>query len=209
MLLAASLFAVSVNAQFSYHYYLQLLPPLALLAAPFFASIGDRPPARFLLLRPPYLQRWILTTAFVFLVVDAIELVVHSPLSDAAVFVRAHSVPDDRIFVWGQGDRQTGMYLDADRLPASRYIATFPLTGHVFATPNAPVDPSANSRPEAWEHLQADFAAHPPRFIIDTDWAPGSAKYPIAEYPVMRAYLSNHYRDVFHAGDGIVYERRE
>ena len=34
VLLAVSLFGVGVNGQFLFHYYLQLLPPLCLLAAP-------------------------------------------------------------------------------------------------------------------------------------------------------------------------------
>jgi hypothetical protein len=210
MLLAVSVLAVSFTAQFTYHYYLQLLPALALVAAPFFATNSAEPIARCALLRAPYLHRWLAVTAVVFLVVDAIELVVHSPLSEAARYVRDHSTPEDRMFVWGQGGRQTGMYLDADRLAASRYIATFPLTGHVFATPDAPVDPSVRPpNPEVWENLQHDFAAHPPRFIIDTDWIRGKAKYPIAAYPIMRAYLEDHYREVFRARDGIVYERAE
>ena len=39
-----------------------------------------------------------------------------------------HSAFDDRIFVWGQSE---GIYLDAHRRPACRYITTFPLTGYV------------------------------------------------------------------------------
>ncbi len=55
-----------------------------------------------------------------------------------------HSSEQDRIFVWGQTTR---IYVDAHRRPASRYIATFPLTGLIFGAPRpAAGEPPVDTR---------------------------------------------------------------
>src|SRR5579862_359082 len=159
MFLLVSIIGVGSNGQFDFHYFLLLLPWLALLGAPFIVVDVDQLSERLPMLRPRQLAAWLALTAVVFLVVDTIGLWRQRAVSVAANYVAAHTAIDDRIFVWGQGDRQTGMYLDADRRPASRHIATFSLTGHF----------SGRVRPDAWETLQQDFSAHPPRYIIDTD----------------------------------------
>jgi hypothetical protein len=109
--------------------------------------------------------------------------------------------------MWGQN---TPMYLDAERRAATRYIATFPLTGYVFGSPHSwdpAYDTSDRILPGAWQQLQEDFARHPPRYIIDTDAARAVARYPIAKFPVLRDLLARHYRMVYRAVDGVVYLR--
>jgi hypothetical protein len=131
----------------------------------------------------------------------------HRALSVAATYVREHSEPADRIFVWGQGTRYTGMYLDADRLPATRFIASFPLTGHVFGLGDPDGTASLRVPPERWQELREDLTRHPPKYIIDTDGVGVPARYPIARYPILREYLAASYVVVFRAPDGVVYER--
>jgi hypothetical protein len=150
---------------------------------------------------------WLVLTACAFVVVDTIGVVQHSAPGKSALYIRSHSDPNDRIFVWGQGVRFTGLYLDAERRPASRYIASFPLTGHIFGIWNPALDTRYRIVPGAWDSLRADFEAHPPRFIIDTDGLQQEATYPIARYPYLRDYLRQHYRVVYQARDGIVFER--
>jgi 4-amino-4-deoxy-L-arabinose transferase-like glycosyltransferase len=208
LLLGVSVIGVSINGQFLYHYFLQLLPPLALLAAPTFAAAwagestgGIRLPPR------PWLPRWLGVSALIFLMVDSIGVMKHSALSTAASYVREHSDATDRIFVWGQGTRHTGMYLDSDRLPASRFIASFPLTGHIFGLGDPGEAAALRVPPQRWQELRDDFARHPPRYIIDTDGMGGPPRYPIARYPVLQEYLAASYREVHRAPDGIVYGR--
>jgi len=102
------------------------------------------------------------------------------------------------------------MYLDARRRPATRYIASFPLTGHIFGSPVS-WDPNYDTTdrivPGAWDNLRQDFERHPPRYVIDTDAVRKTPVYRIAKYPFLRDYLANGYREVFRAGDGVVYER--
>lgn len=208
LLLGVSLLGVSINGQFLYHYFLQLLPPLALLAAPAFAAAwAGEPTGRFGLPGRPWLGRWLGVSTLIFLVVDSVGVMKHSALSVAATYVREHSEAADRIFVWGQGTRHTGMYLDADRLPATRFIASFPLTGHIFGLGDPDGTASLRVPPERWQELREDLARHPPKYIIDTDGAGGPPRYPIGRYPILRDYLAASYRVVYRAPDGVVYER--
>lgn len=209
VLLLVSMIGVAINAQFLYHYYLQLIPPLALLAAPVFAAVArGEMRSRINFLSATRLIGWVGATALGFLLVDTIGIAKHRSPAIAAVYVLRHSATSDRIFVWGQGVRQTGMYLDAQRLPASRFIANFPLTGHVFGIWDPNFDSSNRVSPAAWQDLLADFARHPPRYIIDTDAASARPIYPIAHYPVLRDYLAANFREAYRAPDGVVYERR-
>ena len=99
------------------------------------------------------------------------------PAAEAAVYVRDHSAPEDRIFVWGQGDRQT----DVSRRRSAGGVA---LHRHLSAHRPRLRDArhagrsAARSNPEAWANLHAISAAHPPRFIIDTDWTPATRSIP-------------------------------
>ena len=211
LLLGASVIGVSANGQFLYHYYLQLILPLALLAAPMVQAIlvGQRS-FTLPLLRPRVLGGWLVLSAVGFLVADTIGLSRNRALSPSALYVRAHSMLDDRIFVWGQGTRLTGMYLDAERRPATRYIASFPLTGHIFGSPvswDPNFDTSDRIVPGSWENLRQDFERHPPRYIIDTDAVREQPVYMMSKYPFLRDYIGQGFREVFRAGDGVVYER--
>jgi 4-amino-4-deoxy-L-arabinose transferase-like glycosyltransferase len=208
LLLGVSLVGVAASGQFLYHYFLQLLPPLVLLAAPVCAEVWrGRTRGRLGLPSRPVLGTWLVLSAMVFLVVDAIGVARHRQPGAAAVYVRQHSNPNDRLFVWGQGDRFTGLYLEAERRPATRYIASYPLTGHIFGIWDPRLDTSSRIVPGAWDTLRADFARHPPRYIIDTDGIFQRPTYPIARYPYLRDYLREHYRLVYRASDGVVFER--
>jgi hypothetical protein len=92
-------------------------------------------------------------------------------------------------------------------LPASRYIATFPLTGYIFGGPLPGVSTHDRIIPGAWHNLAADFRRHPPQFIIDTQSSPGDA-YPIRDFPYMARLLARDYQLVAVFADGAVYRRR-
>lgn len=210
LLLLVSLVGVSASGQFLYHYFLQLLPPLVLLAAPVFAEAGRSTwSRRWLLPSRPVLLTWLVLSSIVFLVVNSLGVANHDEPGSAAVYVRDHSEPSDRLFVWGQGDRFTGFYLDSGLRPAARYIASYPLTGHIFGIWNPRLDTSHRIVPGAWDSLQVDFERHPPRYVIDTDGLLQPPTYPIAKYPFLRDYLARHYREVHRAVDGVVFERVE
>src|ERR1051326_6242466 len=129
-LLAASAIGVAAGARFYEHYYIQLIPPLALLAAPQFAQLWRwEAKSPLWLLRPPVICAWLALTIVAFSIEHWRELASQRELSESGRYLLEHSAPTDRIFVWGQAPK---IYLDARRRPASRYITTFPLTGYIF-----------------------------------------------------------------------------
>lgn len=207
-LFGGGLIGVAATGQFLYHYFLQLVPILALVAAPIFAErwrgTGNTP---HLLPGRATLTPWLAASAVVFLAVDTVGVARHDEPGAAATYVREHSDSTDRLFVWGQGDKYTGYYLDADRRPASRYIATYPLTGHIFGVWDPAVDTRGRILAGSWDSLQVDFDRHPPRFIINTDGITEPAAYPIEHYAFLQGYLTQHYKEVYRASDGIVYAR--
>ena len=155
-----------------------------------------------------FLARWIGITALLFPVVDTIGLARNRGPHKTALYVRQHSSENDRFFMWGQGTAQTGLYLDARRRPASRYIASFPLNGLIFGLLDAKHDTRYRIVPGAWDNLRADFARHPPKFIIDCHVVRDGPFYKIRDYDYLRELLDQEFREVFRAEDGVVYERQ-
>ena len=209
MFLAAACVGVAINGQFLPHYFLQLMPPLVLLAAPVCATVWTSAvPGSAGPVRRAWMTSWIVLTTLTLFPIDTIGLARNRGLSEAGRYVQAHSQAEDRIFVWGQSDRAVGMYLDAARLPASRFLASYPLTGHIFSSDDSSSDEFARVDSRMWAALAHDFAVHPPRFVIDAEADSGAAGYAIARYPFLREYLETSYDPVYRASDGIVYIRR-
>src|SRR4029079_2169161 len=105
-------------------------------------------------------------------------------------YLITHSAPHDRFFVWGQTTR---IYVDAHRRPASRFIATFPLTGLIFGAPRpgpgaTPIDTRSRIVPGSWDSRAEDFAPHPPEFIVYTESTP-DALYPVRHFPALEQLL--------------------
>jgi hypothetical protein len=118
------------------------------------------------------------------------------PSHRVADYIREHSAPDDRIFVWGY---HPDIYLYADRRPASRYLYASFITGLIPWTNIAPArDTTYAAVPGAMATLLQDLVARPPRFIVDCSvgfnrhWQ----KYPPEKYPALLAYLRLHYQQV-------------
>ncbi len=210
-LLIVSAVGVAASGQFLFHYYLQFLPPLVLLAAPWFtAAWRGEFELHHLGIRAWPLNAVLLLFAVTFLMIDTAGLIRQRDPGLAPLWVRENSDPADRIYVWGQGDRQTGFYLDAERRPATRYIAPFPLTGHVFGGYPAAWGreyEDARMVPGAWDNLFVDFDSHPPQYIIDAEAVRPASRYSIRRYPRLWAYLDREFRLVRSEVDGLVYQR--
>ena len=205
-LLVASAMGAAAGARFYPHYYVQLIPPLALLAAPYYARLWSRtirPP--HWLLRPAVTYAWLGLTVIAFSIEHWTRLAPRRVPSEAARYLSTHSSPDDRIFVWGQTPE---IYLDAYRRPASRYITTFPLTGYVFGGPIPGFDTRRRILPGAWTTLEQDFARHPPTYIVDIQPDPESAQYPMKNFPILAKLLAERYQPVAHTAEGVIYRMR-
>jgi hypothetical protein len=115
------------------------------------------------------------------------------PSRRVATYIREHSTPADRVFVWGF---HPDIYLFSDRRPASRYLYGSFITGLIPWTNVAPDrDTTYAVVPGALETLLRDLAAHPPLFIVDCSAGPNRfwQKYPPDKFPAFATYLRDHY----------------
>src|SRR6266576_3026558 len=205
-LVAASAIGAAAGARFYPHYYVQLIPALALLAAPYYARLWSqmiRPPYWFL--RPGVTYAWLGLTIIVFSIKHWTGLAPRRVPSEAGQYLFTHSSRSDRIFVWGQTPE---IYLDAHRRPACRYITTFPLTGYVFGGPIPGFDTRSRILPGAWITLEQDFARHPATYIVDVQPDPKSAQYPVKNFPILAKLLAERYQPVVHTAEGVIYRMR-
>jgi 4-amino-4-deoxy-L-arabinose transferase-like glycosyltransferase len=205
-LLAASAIGTAAGARFYPHYYVQLIPPFALLAAPYYARLWSRkmqPP--HWLLRPGVTYAWLALTVVVFSIAHWVGLAFQRVPSETGRYLLTHSAPHDRIFVWGQREK---IYLDAHRRPACRYITTFPLTGYIFGGQVPGLDTRSRILPGAWATLEQDFARHPPAYIIEVESDPNTAQYPVKDFPILAKLLAERYQPVAHTAEGVIYRMR-
>jgi 4-amino-4-deoxy-L-arabinose transferase-like glycosyltransferase len=205
-LLAASGVGAAVGARFYPHYYIQLVPPLALLAAPHYAQLwrgGVKPPSWFF--RPAVTFAWLAITAVAFSISHWKFLAWHREPSETARYLAEHSAPNDRVFVWSRSAAE--VYLQAQRRPACRYILTFPLTGFVFGGELPGVDTRDRVVPGAWSNLEEDFQKHPPVLIAD-HYSDPEAQYPVRDFPMLARLLANDYEPVARTAQGVIYRIR-
>jgi hypothetical protein len=187
----------------SWHYFIQAMGPLAVLAALAF----DRTP----------LRRSAASVAALGIVLPAAAWWVFDVTSDpltydfsgsvpqhqaAAAYIHEHTAQSDRVFVWGVWP---ALYVESDRLMASRF------PGFLRGFPRGSEAPPNNwdTSPDVWPLLQADLNAHPPALIVDTAAAGWSdfAKYPMSNYPVLADLVANRYHEVGSV-DGVVFYAR-
>jgi 4-amino-4-deoxy-L-arabinose transferase-like glycosyltransferase len=205
-LLAASAIGAAAGGRFYPHYYVQLIPPLVLLAAPYYARLWSRamrPP--HWLLRPTVTYAWLALTVIALSIEHWMGLAPQRAPSQTGRYLFTHSAPGDRIFVWGQSAKT---YLDAHRRPASRYITTFPLTGKIFGGSLPDVDTRNRIVPGSWENLQQEFAKHPPAYIIDL-YSESGALYPVQQFPILAKLLAEHFQPVARTEEGVIYCRND
>jgi 4-amino-4-deoxy-L-arabinose transferase-like glycosyltransferase len=204
-LLAASAVGAAASARFYPHYYIQLIPPLALLAAPHYARLWSEktPSQHHWLLQPRVTQAWLALTITAFFIMHWKGLASERQPSETGRYLLEHSAPDTRIFVWGQASQ---IYLDARRRPACRYITTFPLTGYVFGGSVPGLDTRNRVLPGAWSILQQDFARHPPAYIVES-CSDRDKNYPMRDFPILANLVAERYRPIAQTIDSTIYRR--
>ena len=206
-LVAASAVGVAAGARFYPHYYIQLIPPLALLAAPHYARLwSGRAQSRHWLLRPGITYTWLALTVIAFLISHSLTLSQQREPSETGRYLLEHSAPGDRIFVWGYSSGK--IYLDAQRRPACRYFLTFPLTGRVFGGSPPGVDTRKWIIPGAWATLEEDFAKHPPKYIVDLK-SNVDSRYKVQAFPILARLLAERYQSVAQTAEAMIYRMRD
>jgi hypothetical protein len=184
----AGVIAVASGLRFFGHYYLQLLPPLSLLATRPLARASTRALAAVAVA---------VVVPIAYLAVPAYKRD-NSPTQRAgralAAYARAHTRPGAHILVWGHLPEA---YWRSDRPPATRFETTGFLTGLSGGRPPSRVG-MQYAAPEAWDDFDADLRAHPPALIFDLSPADiRNAKYfPPAKFPRFGDYLRRGYERV-------------
>jgi hypothetical protein len=190
--------AVVIGLRFFGHYYLQLVPPLALIGAAMLPETA------------PKIRRWVWAVAafpvvamLVFAFFPAEEFGVLS-YGHVAARVRALTTSQEPVFVWGSFPE---IYWAADRRPATRFVHTGFLVGDPSGRPPGSASPR-DGVPGAWLMLVEDLQARPPALVVDTSEAKirGAQYHPLAETGFW-ASMQSHYR-LAEVVDGVKLYRR-
>ena len=201
------------------HYFIQILPSLALMASLYAGKL-------FAESHRLHAKAWryaVLTLTIVPGLIFAGMAAAYESTTDtwreirpdfrpATDYIGSHTRPDDRIFVWGWF---TPIYVYSRRAPSTRFVFTTMHTGYRRGD-----DPDEEDRsdivwaavPEAWPMLEEDLQRDPPELIIDT--SPGNyhdfGRYPLKAYPILRHYVDRNCRleksiagmDIYRCGRG-------
>jgi 4-amino-4-deoxy-L-arabinose transferase-like glycosyltransferase len=189
----------------SWHYFIQAMGPLALLAALAFDHFDVRrgvAVAAALGIVIPAVAWWAFDVG-----ADPLTYDFSPPIPQyqaVAAYVDAHSTASDRIFVWGDW---AAFYVESDRAMACR----FPGFLRGFDRASGAAATSWDTSPDVWSELQADFATHPPRLIVDTSTANWSdfAGYPMSGYPVLAGIVASEYHRLATIDGVVIYVRND
>jgi hypothetical protein len=191
--------AISIGGRFFLYYYLMALPPLSLAAA-----IGTK----------ALLERRRAGALKAIAALGAASIVASMALAwtwqriqpqfqrehdvEVAVgnYVRTHSRPDERLFVWGNASQ---VYYFANRMMATRFAFTNYHTGKIWGSWSYDVDAGDTSMfvvPRAWSELLEDLDRTPPEFIVDTGAGrlANFDRHPIGRYEELARRVAREYR---------------
>ncbi|MFF3981333.1 glycosyltransferase family 39 protein [Streptomyces sp. NPDC001828] len=178
--LIASSGAVLLGFHFFGHYYLQLIPPLVLLAT---GALQILPPYR--------LTSALLTSACACALFLLWGLLAPRPdlahTERLAAAVEARTGPADRVLVWGIHPET---YWLAGRVPASRYLTAGLLTNYSGGRDGPQVGEKYGVA-GAWPVFRDELAEHPPALVVDD-----SRGLPFApdHLPSLRRFLDARYQ---------------
>ena len=186
----------------SWHYFIQAMGPLAVLAALAFDRFRLRKvvtAAAVAGIAIPTLAWWAFD-----ITVDPLTYDFASPPQHATVaaYIAEHTSGSDRVFVWGDWP---ALYVESDRVMAGR----FPGFLRGFARGSDIPPNNWDTSPDVWPLLRSDLAANPPALIVDTaaaDWSDFS-KYPMSDYPVLASLVATQYHRVATLGGVVIYAR--
>ena len=201
--LLAALVAYQMGARFYGHYFLQVVPYLALVAAWGHANL-PRGRSSTLSLTPHLLVLWLVA----FAAINATRLSAmrdEEGSAEAAAFVSAVTRPDDELLLWSARGE---IAFDSHRRYATRFPFNSYLTGRIFGTaharPGASRETNRSLESDAgWQMLAHDLAAAPPAIIIDG----GVPGFELSRYPLLRELVQRAYGPPHRFGALAVYRR--
>ncbi|MEW2259987.1 glycosyltransferase family 39 protein [Streptomyces sp. NPDC047869] len=191
--LASSAGAVVLGFHFFGHYYLQLLPPAALLATAALRLLPRARPASA-----------VLTSACCCVLFLAWGLLAPRPeLAHAqrlAAALAHRTAPADRVLVWGMHPET---YWLADRTPASRFLTAGLLTNYSGGR-DGPRVGEKYAVPGAWPVFRAELAARAPALVVDDS---RGKPYRPERIPSLRRLLNGRYEEVGRVDGAVLYAR--
>ncbi len=184
----SGLAAWAAGLRFFGHYWLQVVPPLVLLAVPVVARGSSR--ARTMAAAGVAIPA---TVAWALLFVPGSFHDRPDP-TNLATYVRAHTTTTDRVFVWGSYPE---VLVAADREPAGGLVHTDFVVGRSGGRKD-PAATLANAVPGAVDIMLDSLADVPPQLILDTSTAPqlGYTNYPISLVPDLDRFIRDGYEQV-------------
>jgi 4-amino-4-deoxy-L-arabinose transferase-like glycosyltransferase len=183
--LVSSALSVAIGLRFFGHYYLQLVPPLVLLAAIALSRASQR--AVQVTIAFALVTGVLFSAAGYFLKPFGPE----PQYQPVARYLATHTDTDDFVQVWGNVPE---IYWASGTRPATRFIATNSLLAQNEPGRSAP---TTSSKPDrlVWKWFYRDLSEHPPRYIVDT--APAQVRSadrsPISDFPRFERYVHDQY----------------
>jgi hypothetical protein len=181
------------------HYWLQVLPPLCLLAAPAIERCNR--------LARQALGATMGVTAFAFFVLAWFPGTIHRlpNAKPVAQLVKSQTKFHDRVAVWGSYPE---VYWLSNRLPAAGLIHTDFVVGKSAGRLEGPAT-LRDATPGAIHHYLAALESSPPKLFLDTSTARlrGYGEYPVTVLPGLLTLLRTDYHKVGMIDGITVYER--
>lgn len=201
---------ILAGGRFSTHYYFQLLPALAVLAAMHLDRVWDGVRERTSVRRALAVAMLLPLAGFGTEIVYRIGhyhgwIGSPSPGRAVAEYVQTHTSPSDRIVVWGYLPE---VYYFADRVSATRFHTITHLTGQIRE--EVTYSTELPQLQKLWRDFWAEMHAHPPVLFIDTSQSfkvSGRFMHSVERYPALMRWLGEHYRHVTTIGHAIIYQR--
>lgn len=187
----------------SWHYFIQAMGPLAILAALAFDGFRLRrivAAGAIAGLAIPTAAWWVFDVQ-----ADPLTYDFSPPVpqhQEVAGYIDAHTSQSDRIFIWGDWP---AVYVESDRIMSSR----FPGFLRGFARGSGLPPNNWDTAPDVWPLLASDLAANPPALIVDTAAAGWSdfAMYPMSNYPTLADYVAANYHQLAIVDEVVIYAR--
>ncbi len=181
---ASGLVSTMLSGRDFSHYSMQVLPGLSLACGWVLAQLHQQARTQRAAGHRGHWLAWLVATGLFFasLIIPTVRWIVASDTSDgitqeAGAVVRAHTKPEDRIFIWGYVPE---MHVYAQRLPSTRFFYTNWVTGLIpWTNVDWMKDTAYAVIPGTPEILRQDFERRPPTVVVDSGSTRGYAKYPL------------------------------
>jgi hypothetical protein len=196
LLFVANLAVYTTGKRFFGHYFVQVVPVMALLAAPTIVRWASQPPAGRL--GCWYARLWPLLVATRLAVFLAVNFACYAaeprePTPELTTFLRAHVPATEEVLAW---DGCADALIRAHRIFATRFASQHYVTGRAPGTryilPSATAESArAAAIDEVWPILMGDLERRPPAAIVDTGDRRGA--FAIGRFPLLARFVAERY----------------